>query len=114
MRLQLDPLHQLVLVIDSLRERDVEHGPCRPVEPPSRELRVSHHTNDPERADVFRQVESEVLVEGILVASEEPPHERFVHNRDRCGGLIVRGGERSTSNRDHAEVLKIVRAHPVP
>ena len=107
-RLQLDALHQLVRVVDVLRERHVEHRPRRPVQPQAGELRVAHDADDAERADVLRQVEAEVLIERILVALEEALHERLVDDRDRRGRLVVGGRERAAAHHRDAEVLQVV------
>ena len=69
---QLDARHQLVRVVDVLRERHVEHRPRRPAEPEAGKLRVAHDADDAEGADVLRHVEAEVLADRILVALEEP------------------------------------------
>ena len=88
-RRDFDPLQQFVLVVHVLRERNVEHGPRRLVEREAREFRVAYDADDAEGAGVFRLVETEVLIERILVALEEALHERFVHDGDRLGGFVV-------------------------
>jgi hypothetical protein len=42
MRLQLNPLHKRIFVIHVLRERHEKHRLRRPIQAPSRELRVPH------------------------------------------------------------------------
>ena len=90
MRLQLDSLHQIVFVVDILRERHVEHRTRRPVQGEARELGVAHDANDAECAGVLRHVEAEVLIQRIFAALEEALHEGFVHDRHRRRGFVVR------------------------
>ena len=114
MGLQLDSLHQLVLVRDVLRERHIEHRPGRPVQPPAGKLRVAHDANDAERAGVLREIEAEALGQGILARLEEALHEGLVHDRHKLGGLVVGLAERASPEEGHTEVLEIAGAHAVP
>src|SRR5690242_8859674 len=114
MRLQLDPRHDWVLVIDPLREWHVKHRPRRPSECKPSKLRVAHDTHDAEGINVFRYVEAEVLIQRVLASLEKPLHERFVHNRyGRCT-FVIGSGERTPAEDSYTEVLKIVSAYPIP
>ena len=55
-----------------------------------------------------------MLIERILVALEEAADERFVHDRDVLCRLVVGGGEVTSANELHAQVLKVVRADAIP
>ena len=55
-----------------------------------------------------------MLIERILVALEEAPDERFVHDRDGLRRLVVGGGEVAAADELHAEVLEVVRADAIP
>ena len=54
------------------------------------------------------------MIDWIFVALEETLHERFVHDRDRSGGLVVRRRKRAASQDRHAEVLQVTGADAVP
>ena len=77
--------------VDRLRKRDEEHRPRGLIEREPGELRVAHDADDAEGVDELRQVEAEALIERILIALEEPAHERLVHDRHRLRLLVVRG-----------------------
>jgi hypothetical protein len=73
-----------------LRQRHIEHRTRRSVQAPACKLRVAHHADDAKRADIFGQVQPELLGERIFVALEKALDERLVDDRDRCGGFVVR------------------------
>ena len=61
-----------------------------------------------------RQIQTEVLIERILIGLEEPFDERLVDDRDRRGGFVVGLAEHAPAQKGDAKVLEIVGAHPVP
>ena len=94
MRLQLHALHQrILLVIDILRQRNIEHRTRRPAQAEAGELGVPHDAHDAKRAGILRQIQAEVLPQRIFVALEEALHKRFVDDRDRLGGFVVGRGK---------------------
>src|SRR5204863_9926879 len=101
-------------VVDLLRERYVEHRPRRQPELEALPPGVADDADDRERADVMRLVKAEVLADRILATLEEALDERFVDDRDRRGRFVVRLRERAPARHLRAEVLQVVRAHPIP
>src|SRR6476661_3808394 len=108
MGLQLNSLHQRILIGDVLRERNVEHRTRWLAQGKARELRVPHDAHDAKCAGILRQIEAEVLPERLLVIFEETLHESFIDNRNGLSRFVVAAGEVSSSDQAHTEVLKIV------
>src|SRR5205085_1479488 len=77
-------------------------------------LRVPRYADDAECAHVLRQIEAEVLINGIFIAFEEAFHKSLVHDGHRRRGLIVGCGEVPSPQNWNAEILKIIGAHAVP
>src|SRR5262249_60520769 len=69
---------------------------------------------DAEAAGILRHIQAEVLVQRVLVALEETLYEGFIHDGDRRRGLVIGDGEAAPAEELHAEILKIICAHPVP
>src|SRR5438445_84710 len=90
---ELKLLHQRILIVDILRQRNIEHWPSGLVEAPASEFRIAHDANDTECASKFGHVQAEVLIERVLVTLEEALHEGLVDERDRRRGFVVRGSK---------------------
>ena len=104
----------VVLVVDRLRERHVEHRPRRLPQREARELHVPHHADDTKGAGVLGQIHAEVLPERILTVLEEALDERLVDDGDGFRRVVVGCGERASAQHRRAEVLQIVRADAIP
>ena len=111
MRAQLDLLHQLVLVMNVLRQRDIEHGAGRPLGIGI--FRVAHNSDDAEGAGIFRHIQAKVFLHRVLVR-KEPPHEGFVHQSDRSRVLVVSVGETPPAYYRLAQCLQIAGADSIP
>ncbi len=78
MRTQLNHLHQIIAVVNALRQRHIEHRARWLAQLKARELRIAHYADNPVCAGIFGHINTEMLVEGIFIAFEESLHERFV------------------------------------
>ena len=57
--------------------------------PKSGEFGVARNANDAEGPGVFRQIESEMLIQRVFVLFEEALHKRLIHYRYRLGVFVV-------------------------
>src|SRR5580698_388891 len=114
MRAQFNSLHQVILVIDPLRERREKHGTRRPAQAKASKLRITHDADDSECAGVLRQIKTEALIDGIFVTLKKAPDEGLIHNRHRGGGSVVSFAKSAAAHNRHAKVLKIAGADAIP
>ena len=94
---EFELLHQRILIVDILGQRNIEHWPSGLVEAPASEFRIAHDANDTECASKFGHVQAEVLIERVLVTLEEALHEGLVDESDRRRGFVVRGSKGTTT-----------------
>src|SRR5205814_4554494 len=113
-RVQLDHLQQVIGIIHSLGQRDVEHGTRGPAKAPARKLGIAHDADDAEGAGILGDIKAKVLIERVFRALEKTLDESFVDDGHRRGGFIVCRGERAAAQYRHAKILEIVGAYAVP
>ena len=106
--------NQRIHIGDILRQRNIEHRASRPAQAETGELGIPHDADDAKRAGILRQIQAEVLPQGIFVAAEESLGERFVDDRDGRGGFVVATVKIPSADQFHTEVLQVLSAHPVP
>src|SRR6185369_16099907 len=97
-----------------LRHGHIEHRARRLAQSVASELGIFYDADDTESLGVFGEIETEMLVDGILVTLEKAFDEGFIDDGDVFGGIAIDKREVASLHQAHAEILQVVRADAIP